>query len=255
MTTWLRFLLFTPVLFMFVLAPARAQREDDVLRPVPFRFHLGPMLGFGYNSSHGSFKTLCDCEYDGGYGVGPVLGGFIDYPLTRSLSAYVLVQGQSLNADYDRTERRFEYVQQLGDFAAVDFEQEVALTLFTAGIGAFVKWETPVPNLYLAVGPDFSLVVVDGIEETERIITPGFAYTNSGGGETVFVDGALDDYYDGTAWRLAIAGKIGYIIPIAERLQLAAEITAALPMTPVVAEHNSWRIMPYQFSVLARFAL
>ncbi len=233
----------------------RAQKEDDILRPVPFRFHVGPLLGLGYNASYGEFQTLCECSYSGGYGFGPVIGGFIDYPLSRDLSLYVVGSTQSLDASYDKTQKRFEYVEQIGAFREVDFELNTDLTLYTFGIGTFIKWDTPVPGLYLAAGPEFGFVMYSNITETETVVTPGYTYIPSGERESVFMDGSLGDYYDASSFRLALAGKIGYIIPLLDRLDLAPEFTIAFPLTPVVSDYNTWRILPYQFTVAARFGI
>jgi len=243
------------LLFLVSAVDAFAQREDDILRPVPFRFHVGPLAGFGYNASYGEFETVCDCRYSSGSGFGPMIGGFVDYPLTRDVSAYIVVTGQSLNASYDKGERRLEYVDQLGAMVFLDFKLETAVTLFYVGVGTLVKWETPVRGLYLAVGPELSFVAYDYINETERLETPGFVYVNSDSRETVFVDGGLNAYYDMTSWRLAVAGRLGYEIPLHQRLALAPELSVALPMTPVVADYNSWRIMPWRLNCVLRFAL
>ncbi len=247
--------LLTVVLCIALIEPVHAQREDDILRPVPFRFHVGPLLGLGYNASYGEFQTQCQCLYTSGYGFGPVLGGFIDYPVSRDLSVYIVAGTQSLDASYEKTDSRFEYVEQLGAFRSIDFKLETDLTLYTFGVGTYLKWETPVPGLYLAAGPEFSFVAYSNISETESIVTPGFSYIPSGARESQFLDGSLGDYYDAPSFRLSLAGKIGYIIPLLDRLSLAPEFTIAFPLTPVVSDYSSWRILPYQLTVAARFGI
>jgi hypothetical protein len=242
-------------LFLPLAGSVQAQREDDILRPVPFRFHVGPFIGMGYNASYGEFETQCQCRYTSGYGFGPLLGGFIDYPLTRDLSLYVTGGTQSLDASYDKNERRYEYVEQLGAFREVDFLLETDLTLYTFGLGTFIKWDTPLPGLYLAAGPEVAFVMYSSIQETETITTPGFVYVPSGERQSVFLDGSLSDYYDTRSLRVTVAGKVGYIIPLMDRLAIAPEFTVAFPLTPVVSEYSSWRILPYQFTVAARFGI
>jgi hypothetical protein len=238
-----------------VASTAQAQREDDILRPVPFRFHVGPMLGIGYNASYGDFQTLCECEYSAGYGFGPIIGGFIDYPVSRDLSVYVVGGTQSLNASYDKAQQRYEYVEQLGQFRSIDFQLDTDLTLYTFGVGAFLKWDTPVPGLYLAAGPEFAFVLYSNIEETESIVTPGYTYIPSGERESVFMDGSLGDFYDANNFRMALAGKIGYIIPVMDRIALAPEFTIAFPLTAVAADYGTWKILPYQLTIAARFGI
>ncbi|MCZ7555200.1 MAG: hypothetical protein M5R41_02190 [Bacteroidia bacterium] len=243
------------VVLLACASTASAQREDDILRPVPFRFHVGPLIGLGYNASYGEFQTLCQCEYSAGYGFGPIIGGFIDYPVSRDLSVYVVGGTQSLNASYDKAQQRYEYVEQMGQFRAIDFELETDLTLYTFGVGTYVKWDTPVSGLYLAAGPEFGFVLYSNIEETERIVSPGYTYIPSGERESVFMDGGLSEYYDANTFRMAVAGKIGYIIPILDRLAIAPEFTVAVPFTSVTAEYGTWKILPYQFTIAARFGI
>lgn len=232
--------------------------EEDILRPVPWRFHAGPFAGAAWVVSQGSFQTLCDCEYGSGDGLGLHAGAFVDYPITGDLSVYGTFGYRLFTTSYEKSQQRLEFVPNMGggQFVWVDFDLETRLTLSMAELGVAVKWELPVEGLYLAVGPELGWVFVDNIEETERIRSAGFTYDSGGRTEQTFMDDALDRYYDGALdFRVGLAARIGYIVPLHERLAVAPEFLMSMPLTPVASEHASWRLGAWQFNLSLRFAI
>jgi hypothetical protein len=251
---FLCFLAFPVLLF----AEVPAGGEDDILRPVPWSMHVGPFAGIAWVQSQGSFQTLCQCEYESGGGIGLQLGGFVDYPLNRDLSLFATLGYRILSPSYEKSQKRLEYVPATGggDFMWVDFDLETALTLPMIELGVAAKWELPVPGLYLAAGPEFGWIIADNIEETERISTPGLTYDTNGRTEQTFMDADLDTYYpDAKSFRLGLAARLGYIVPIHERLAIAPELSMSLPLTPVTSSFSSWRLSVWQCNVYLRFAI
>ncbi|MBE0645065.1 MAG: outer membrane beta-barrel protein [Bacteroidetes bacterium] len=232
--------------------------EDDILRPVPWSMHVGPYAGGAWILSQGNFNTLCDCEYGSGSGVGFQLGAFADYPLTNDVSLFATLGYRMLNAVYEKSQQRLEYVPVSGggDFMWVDFDLETRLSISLMDISLAAKWDLPVKGLYLAAGPEFGLSLLDNIEETETITTPGLTYDSNGQGKQTFMDDNLDRYYsDAASFRLGFAARLGYILPIHERLAIAPELSMSLPLTPVASDYGSWRLMAWQFNVYLRFAI
>ena len=232
--------------------------EDDILRPVPWRFHTGPFAGAGWVVSQGTFQTLCDCEYGSGDGLGLQAGAFIDYPLAGDLSLFGTFGYRLLTAGYEKSQQRLEFVPNMGggQFVWVDFDLETQLSLSLVELGVAVKWDLPVDGLYLAAGPELGWVFVDNIEETERIRSAGFTYDSGGRAEQTFMGDALDRYYEGAlAFRLGLAARLVYILPRHERLAVAPELLMSLPLSPVVSDHGSWRLGVWQFNLYLRFAI
>ena len=253
----------TLILFLVVL-PAIAFAgnppggEEDILRPVPWRFHAGPYGGAAWVLSSGNFQTLCDCEYGSGSGLGLQIGGFLDYPIAPTISILGTLGYRLLHPTYDKSQRRLEYVPDAsgGNFVWVDFDLNTTLSLSLVELGAAVKWDLPVRGLYVAVGPEIGVVIADNIEEVESIRTPGFTYDNNGRTEQTFMDDALDTYYsDPVSFRLGVAGRIGYILPIHERMSIAPEVMMSVPLTPVTSTYSDWRLSAWQFNVYLRFAI
>lgn len=232
--------------------------EDDILRPVPFSFHVGPYAGIGWVASNGTFQTLCDCEYSGGNGLGYQFGGFIDYPLTREISLMGTLGIRSMRAAHDKKQTRIEFIQfppEDGDFTNIDFELKAVLQMTLVEFGLYGKWDLPVNGLYFAAGGEFGIVIDDNIKETERILTPGVEYQNGGGTEQVSMDDALSRYYDDTGYRLAAAAKLGYIIPINRTMALAPEVSLSFPLTPMISEFQDLRFAVFQANVYLRIAI
>lgn len=232
--------------------------EDDILRPVPWSMHVGPYAGAAWISSMGSFKTLCDCEYGTGSGLGLQLGGFADYPLSKDLSLFATLGYRRFSTTYKKSQKRLEYVPLSGggDFTWVDFDLETVLSLSMIELGVAAKWDLPVNGLYLAAGPELGLIISDRIEETETIKTAGIVYDSNGRTEQVFMDDNLDRYYSGAAAiRLGLAARLGYIVPIHERLAVAPELMMSMPLTPVVSDYSSWKLAAWQFNLYLRFAI
>lgn len=232
--------------------------EEDILRPVPWRFHAGPYAGAAWVASQGRFETLCNCEYGSGGGLGLQVGAFLDYPIASDLSLLSTLSYRLFAPTYDKSEQRLEYVPVggSGEFVWVDFDLETALSLSMFELGVAMKWDLPVQGLYLAAGPEFGWIFSDNIEETERIRTPGLTYDSNGRSDQVFMDDALDSYYeDPLSFRIGLAGRFGYVLPLHERLAIVPELMYSLPLTPVVGDHGNWRLDAWQFNLYLRFAI
>lgn len=252
------FLLCFFALPVIVMAGNPPGGEDDILRPVPWRFHAGPFAGAGWISSQGTFETLCDCEYGTGGGLGMAFGAFVDYPIASDFSVFSTLGYRLFNPKYDKSQQRLEFVPNAsgGDFMWVDFDLQTVLTLSMVELGVAVKWDLPVDGLYIAVGPELGIIIADNIEETERIRTPGLTYDTNGRTDQVFMDDALDAYYsDAASFRLGLAARLGYIVSIHERLAIAPELSMSMPLTPVTSTHADWKLSAWQLNVYLRFAI
>ncbi len=231
---------------------------DDILRPVPFRLHVGPYAGGAWIAGSGTFETLCDCEYNGGNGIGFDLGGFADYPLTREFSLMATLGVRTLSSTYEKSQTRIEYIEippDGGDFTAVHFDLESTLQLTLVQFALLARWELPIQGLYVAAGPELGVAISDNIEEVERIATPGIGYDTNGGTEQIVMDDALSRYYDDTGYQLALTARLGYIIPMHERLAIAPELSFSLGQTPIASEYQSWKLNAFRAQVYLRFAI
>ncbi len=233
--------------------------EDDILRPVPFRLHVGPYAGVGWIASNGTFETVCQCAYEGGgNGLGFQFGGFVDYPLSGDVSLMATLGLRSIRASHDKNQTRVEFLRfppEDGEFYNVDFALESIVQMTLVELGIYGKWDLAVRGLYVAAGGEISVVIDDSIEETERIITPGITYVDGSGREQTSMDDPLSRFYDDTGYRLAAAAKLGYIIPLTPAVSIAPEVSLSFPLTPIVSEFQDWRMTVFQAQVYLRFAL
>ncbi|MCB2204375.1 outer membrane beta-barrel protein [bacterium] len=232
--------------------------EDDILRPVPFRLHIGPYAGGAWIAGSGSFKTLCDCEYNGGNGLGFDLGGFADYPLSRDFSVMATVGLRSMTPVYEKSQTRLEYIEippAEGEFRNINFDLESTVQLTLLQFAVLAKWDLPLRGLYVAAGPELGVVFSDNIEEVETITTPGIGYDTNGGSEQVVMDDGLSQYYDDSGYQLALSARLGYIIPLHERLELAPELSFSLGQTPLASNYQSWRLNAFRAQIYLRFAI
>ncbi len=252
------------LLLGFILIPALVFAgnppggEDDILRPVPWSMQVGPFAGAAWVVSQGSFKTLCDCEYGNGSGLGLQIGAFADYPLSGDISVFATLGYRSLSASYEKNQQRLEYVAASGsgDFMWVDYNLETSLSLSMVELGVAAKWELPLKGLYVAAGPEFGWIFTDNIEEIESIVTPGLTYDNNGRTEQAFMDDKLDAYYtDAVAFRVGLAARLGYIISIHEKLAIAPEVMMSMPLTPVATSYSNWKLSAWQCNLYLRFSI
>lgn len=232
--------------------------EDDILRPVPYTLHIGPYLGGGWAFSQGHFQTLCNCTYGTGDGVGFNLGFFADYPLSKAFSILITAGYQFMQPSFDKEESRIEFIETSpgnGDFMQIDFGLETAVRVSTVELGVLAKWDMPIRGLYIAAGPELGYVIEDNIQETESILTPGIGYETHGGTEQVTMDDPLDSYYDAVVLRLALAGRIGYVLPVTDRLAIVPELSLMMSLSPVVSEYENWHLNAVQARIYLRFAI
>ncbi|MDT8324431.1 MAG: outer membrane beta-barrel protein [Bacteroidota bacterium] len=231
---------------------------DDILRPVPFRLHVGPYAGGAWIAGAGNFETVCDCEYSGGNGLGFDVGMFADYPLSSDFSLMATFGLRSVSPVYEKSQTRIEYIEippDQGAFTEIGFDLETSLQLTLVHIALLARWDLQVAGLYIAAGPELGIAVSDNIEEVERITTPGIGYDTYGGSEQVVMDGDLSRYYDDTGYQLALSLRLGYIFALHERLALAPELSFSLGQTPIASEYQSWKLNAYRAQVYLRFAI
>lgn len=251
-----------PLILFFSAAPLHAVSpvggEDDILRPVPFRLHVGPYAGGAWIAGAGTFETLCDCEYSGGNGLGIDLGMFADYPLSRSFSVMATLGLRTMSSVYEKSQMRIEYIEIApgqGDFTEVDFDLESTLHLTLVHMAVLARWDLQLGGLYVAAGPEIGVVVSDNIEEVERINTPGISYDTNGGTEQLVMDDDLSRYYDDTGYQFALSVRLGYVLPLDESLSLAPELSFSLGQTPIASEYQSWKLNAFRAQLYLRFAI
>ncbi len=232
--------------------------EDDILRPVPFRMHLGPYAGGAWIAGTGTFQTLCNCEYSGGNGLGTDLGMFADYPVAGKFSVMATLGLRTLAPVYEKSQTRIEFIEippDAGEFRDVNYDLETTVQLTLLQFAVLARWELPLDGLYVSAGPELGVVLTDNIEEIERITTPGIGYETNGATEQVVMDDALSRYYDDTGYQLALSVRLGYILPLHERLAIAPELSFSLGQTPMASEYQSWKLNAFRAQVYLRFAL
>jgi hypothetical protein len=260
-----------PVLFLIAfLAGATASAQDidpGVRRPFPHPpskallqeldepMYIGGFLGAQRTWSRGSFKTLCNCEYNDGSGYGPAFGALLEYPLTPAF----LVAGELRYADFSTSysvrETRTEFILSRGAYEQVDFERNADIDLTQLSVAVFAVLRAGRTGLFLFAGPRIGFPLRAQIDESERVLTPGLAYGSTGSGGKPFAQGGMNLLWSTRVPRFDGVAGIGARLPLKPRLLLEPRISYAHPFTSVVKEHSSWSLSALDFSLALLFAL
>jgi hypothetical protein len=260
-----------PVLLLVAfLAGALASAQDidpGVRRPFPRPpsksapqepdepMYIGGFLGAQRTWSRGSFKTLCNCEYNDGSGYGPAFGVLLEYPLTPAFLLAGELRYADFSTSYSVRETRTEFILSRGVYEQVEFERNADIDLAQVSVAVFAVLRTGPAGLFLFAGPRIGVPLRSQIDERERVLTPGFAYGSGGTGEKSFAQGGMNLLWNTRAVRIDAVAGIGARLPLTPRLLLEPRASYAYPFTSVVKEHSSWTLSALDLTLGLLFAL
>jgi hypothetical protein len=251
------FTLFIFCITFSITCVSQNRADDDVLRPVPAHWFVGPYLGAGYNLSMGRPVTQCKCDYPGGDGGGGLFGIAFDFPLRSDFSISAELGFQNLNTSYSKLEQRLYVTGPDNDlqYQMVTFLKEADVSLNLIELALLCKWHMGRRHFYVFGGPLAGLVTYDHLLETETAQTAGWHYPGSGSNRQVFFDDGLKKIYSAPLLRIALLVGTGYDIPLSARWFLSPEIGLSLPILPVTGSVPGWRIVDCHFLLALKYAV
>ncbi|MBR9978993.1 MAG: outer membrane beta-barrel protein [Bacteroidetes bacterium] len=199
-------------------------------------FSAGPNLNFGGSGP----AVACDCEFDGGYGIGYHAGIHADIYVNR----FIGLRLQGLYEDHSST-----YVKSIsinaysenGAPAAVDAERRAEVDLQYISSSFMLLWFTGMEGLYFLAGASAGFFVDGNLSDEEFIVTPGYVYPGTGSNRQIFGNEALDAQQD-PSLRAGLVVGAGYALVLSRGVALTPELQFDYPLTTVVEGNAEWSI-------------
>ncbi|MDH7514531.1 MAG: outer membrane beta-barrel protein [Bacteroidota bacterium] len=189
----------------------------------------------------GGMLTMdCNCRYEDISGVGVSFAAALSYRFDPSYALAARAGYRFFMPNYRQQYQSTVYAP-LGDERLVTFERRAEMILQTASVEIFLRWDPHVSRFYVLAGPSLDFLVSSSFKETERILTPGIVYWQSGTNERLFHDGSLGDAMKVRKWSVGIEGTVGYTFSLGV-LSLSPEIGFRFPLNGFSPSHSSWKM-------------
>ncbi|MDX9758026.1 MAG: hypothetical protein RBU27_02600 [Bacteroidota bacterium] len=219
----------------------------------PGAIAIGLSAGPNFNVGMSGPRATCDCEFDGGTGIGSHAGLHLDVHLNRWFGLRL----QGLYEDYSsvyESDFAVAVFDETGATADATARRRADVSLHYVGISFQSVWFTGPAGMYLLAGAGVGFFAGGTLRDEEFITTPGFVYPSTGTSTQLYEDGDLDQGRDPVRRASLIVG-VGYSVPLARGIAIAPELQFDYPLTSVIEGNADWSIPTIRTSVGLRFGL
>lgn len=219
----------------------------------PGAIAIGLSAGPNFNFGAGGPRTACDCEFDGGSGIGYHAGLHLDIHLNRwfGLRLQGLYEDHSSVYESDFPVNVFD---ETGASASASARRRADVALRYFGVSFQSIWFTGPSGLYLLAGAGLGFFAGGTLRDEEFITTPGFVYPSTNSSAQLFEDGDLDQGRE-PLQRASLVFGIGYDLPLARGVAIAPELHFDYPLTSVVDGNAAWSVPTLRTGVNLRIGL
>lgn len=233
---------------------------ENVFSPDQASVFVSAFLGLNHNTNMGNFRTDCDCDFEGTFGLGnlgALLGVDVTYQFHPSWAVMMKVfyDNKHTKESYERALQTPISANQQVVVREVLFEEEGTVSLAYTTIGLYGRWQPRLARWYVFAGPTIGVPIATSLDHNQSIVTPELTYND--------VSLSNRDYAVSTAdfeGLLRIEGMVGfgYDYIIAPRWFINPEIRVGFPLNNVTNTVNDrgktidipdWKVMSMQFSI------
>ena len=245
------------ILLLLITAsiPLAAQHNGPVLAPgagyFVFNVHAGGVLVRG----GGSYTSACDCTFDESpTGFGAYLGAGFSYGITDNLAVLARVAAQPYTASYEKV--RATTIPARGSDGIIRLQKvtmrrsaDMSLTRFSCSV--LGQWRSGIGGLWLAAGPEFSLVLPGRYTDADEVLGCVADYESTGTPcAWVVADKALDaQYADLRIGLVSVSMIAGYDLVFMETMTLTPELGWSYQLTALVPTHPTLKHNPLHLGV------
>lgn len=239
----LRFTLLVGILLCVLVTDSLAQylrNQHGFRRTYPGAIAIGFSAGPNFNVGSSGPTVACDCEFDGGYGIGYHAGIHVDIYVNR----FIGLRLQGLYEDHSTVyvkDVSIDAYSENGTPLAIDAERRAEVDLQYISSSFMLLWFTGMDGLYFLAGASTGFFVDGNVRDEEYIMTPGYVYPGLESNRQLFGDEALDAQQD-PSLRAALVVGVGYAIGLSRGVAVIPELQFDYPLTSVVEGNAGWSI-------------
>lgn len=231
--------------------------KDKVLEPGGSVLLIGPYGGIDYNMHTGIFSTsergLTCCTFDGGNGLGLVVGGKAFIPLADKFNLSPRILYENRAGTFQATPQVYPIRGRANELETITFNNTLNVSLHTLSVDVLATYTLTSFGLYVAAGPTAGFELGNKYTQTETIAAPpGVTYRN-GGTSLLVLDSSLTLTKSAT---VSLRGGIGITFPITPTIQINPEVLYTFPL--MNASKNAldgWKISTLQATIGILFTL
>ncbi len=213
-------------------------QTDDVRNGgVSLGFAAGALLPF----ASGEFRTQCDCRYKALSGFGTTLELTAEYPESSALSLALRAGYQGLMPVYRKDLDKIRYAPS-GEELKIAYSRKADISMHSV-TGAFLaRWKPGIGNMFAAAGPSFSYAFSASLNETEKVMTPGFIDYPSRTNMITLHDGPMDEAISFREFVIGLYIAAGWETRLGADYLLLPEVGFTLPLGGLSRDQQDWKI-------------
>ncbi|MBR9974445.1 MAG: outer membrane beta-barrel protein [Bacteroidetes bacterium] len=250
------FCMLTIGLILMLHTNATAQRRGNThgfQQTYPGAIAIGVSAGANFNFGVDGPANVCDCDFEGGSGIGYHAGLHLDIMVNRvfGLRLQGLFEDHSSIYEVDRIATTYTQDGQAVEISTRRRDEVEIQYLSTAFL---ITWFTGPQGLYLLSGASAGFFLEGNIRDEEFLLTPGHVYSQTGTNQYLVSDAPLDAGSDPQIRGGLVLG-VGYDFALGRGMAVAPEFQMDYPLTSVVEGNADWRIPTLRASIALRFGL
>ncbi len=224
-----------------------APYESDILSARPVWYLVAAGFGAQAYRHEGSFSPSCKCEFSGARDVMFWYGGefSIEFPKLQ-LAVKAQLTYVDFSSKFERTGTRSSVIVGDDPDAEVEYRNSSEVQLSYISFAPIVAWFIGGSRFYTQVGLDVRVPVTARYDHVEDILTSGWTYYD---GSTRYTLLGEQDIPGSDRPGFGVHAGIGYELIFSDRVIIAPELSAVVPLTAVSPDHPSWKVATQRFSV------
>jgi hypothetical protein len=219
--------------------------ESDILSARPIRYFIGAGIGamaFQHNGTFSPDPLRCDCIFsDKQETKFHYAAEFsIHYPKLR-FGLKFLFQYLEFSGNFSYLLNRSALIGLEDGSIDAEFEKSSNVELAYLSFTPSFAWYIPRSTVFLHGGLELAFPMKKEYDNLEKIITPGYSYDSLG---TQFEHTFLEksEIPDVASVRYGLHLGIGVDIKLSNRFYATPQVGATIPLNPISAKHEDWRV-------------
>jgi hypothetical protein len=234
---------------------------ENVFSPDQSSIFVSGFVGLNHNTNMGTFKTDCDCQFDGSFSlanIGALVGIDVTYQFAPNwaVMAKAFYDNKHTKESLERNRETPVTVGQQVYILPVNYEEVGTVTLSYFTVGLFGRWQPRLARWYVFLGPAIGLPSSTSIEHNQTILDKELSFPEQQSVSDTKRNVSTADFKG----MPRIEGMVGfgYDFIVKPRWFVNPEIRFGFPLTNITSEVHDrgvnldiekWKVMSIQFSI------
>lgn len=215
---------------------------------------VGLDAGIAAHVSSGSLVTTCNCSYPSATSLAPAAALSLSYRFSLTMGLALRVGYAGHSGEHLLTDQR-EWYDENAAKVMLTHERRALVTMSLLESALLFEWWPARDGLALHAGPVITSLLSTHINETERIVTPGYVYPDTKTNLVQIADADLADVRSINTLLLGLQVGGVWMIALTPTLAAGPAVSYTLPLTSILADGTSWKQHALRGAVRLRLSL